>query len=114
MRCRALLQLGLATALGGVPSLASAADASSSQPAGLDGVIIAIAAGAIAASVAGIALFMARRREPGPGLDRTAAERAIAAEEDTITAALQRRTLRRGRMLVDEDTREAAPPRRAG
>lgn len=119
MRSRTLLALGLATALRGVPSFASAADATAPEPETLDGAVVPIVAGATAISVAGIVLLVARSRRPGADLAATAAaERAIEAADDEVTAALQRRTLRRGRMRVDDEAGDAvqrpAPPRRSG
>lgn len=119
MRSRILLALLLATALRGAPSFASAADATAPEPGTQDGAVGPIVAGAAAISVAGIVLLVARSRRPGAGLAATAAaERAIEAADDEVTAALQRRTLRRGRMRVDDEAGDAeqrsTPPRRNG
>lgn len=118
MRSRFLLALGLAAALRGVPSFASAADATVPEPSPLDGAVVPIVAGAAAISVAGIVLLVARSRRPGADPAATAAaERAIEAADDGVTAALQRRTLRRGRMRVDDDPGDAvqrSEPRRSG
>jgi hypothetical protein len=119
MRSRILLALGLATALRGVPSFASAAGATAPEPSPRDGAVVPIVAGAAAISVAGIVLLVSRSRRPGTDPSATAeAERAIEAADDKVTAALQRRTLRRGRMRVDDESgdpvQRSSPPRRSG
>ena len=118
MRSRIVLALGLAMALRGVPSFASAADVTVPDPGTLDGAVVPIVAGAAAISVAGIVLLVTRSRRPGADLAATAAaERAIEAADDEVTAALQRRTLRRGRIRVDDesgDVVQRSAPRRRG
>lgn len=118
MRSRILLAVGLATALGGVPSFASAADGTVPEQGPLDGSAVPIVVGAAAISLAGIVMLVTRRRGPRGELAATAAERAIEAADDEVTAALQRRTLRRGRMRVDDEqagpVQPIAPRRRIG
>jgi hypothetical protein len=118
MRSRSLIALGLATALGGVPSFASAADAALPGASAVDPMAVLIAVGAASAALAaGIVLAARRRRPPAePGGGATEAARAIEAADDEVTAALQRRTLRRGRIRVDDELAagNARPTRPAG
>lgn len=105
MRSRSLVALGLATALGGVPSFASAADAALPDPSPLDPMAVLIAAGAASAALAAGVVLVARRRGPSAeqGGSTTAAARAIEEADEELTAALRRRTLRRGRIRVDDE-----------
>lgn len=119
MRFRTLLALGLATALGGVPSFGSAAEAAGPEPSALDGAVVPIVAGAVAVMVAVVVLLVRRRQLSGADEPATAAERAIqAAGDEAISATLQARTLRRGRIRLDDDAgdaaRRSAPPRGTG
>ena len=102
MGTRAILALALATALRGVPSIASAAvEGAASEPA-LDGTAITLAAGAAAVTVGGVVMVVARRRYP-TGEMATEAERRLEATEEKVAAALTRRTLNRGRLRFDDD-----------
>jgi hypothetical protein len=93
---RAILILALATALRGVPSVASAAgDGAGAEPS-LDGTTVTLAAGAATVTVGGIVLLVARRRRAGD-------ERRAAATQERVTAALMRRTLDRGRLRFDDN-----------
>jgi len=108
-----ILVLALATALSGVPSMASApADGAAAQPS-LDGTTITVAAGAAAVTIGGIVLLLARRRGAGRQMSSAAKRRAEAIEEN-VTAALTRRTLHRGRLPFDDEvmsgSRRAPPP----
>jgi hypothetical protein len=78
-----------------------------------------IVAGAVAMSVAGVALLAWRRRQPQTEAARAPAERAIqAADDEAISAALEARVLRRGRMRLDDDPGDgvgpSVPPRDTG
>jgi hypothetical protein len=118
MRVRHLLAFGIATALGGVPSFASAAESAVPESSALEVEVVPIVAAVAVVSVAGTLLLMRRRQRPGTE-PATAAERATrAADDEAITAALQARTLRRGRMRLDDDAGDgvpgSAPPRGTG
>ena len=113
---RATLVLALATALSGVPSMASAAaDGATAEPT-LDGTTVTVAAGIAAVTIGGVVLLVARRRGTGRQMS-SAAQRRAAAIEESVTAALTRRTLHRGRLRFDDEvmsgSRRAAPPERA-
>jgi hypothetical protein len=119
MDSRSLLAFGLTTALGGVPSFASAARSAVGEASALDGGVAPIVAGAVAISVAGIVLLVRRRQSAAPDAPGTPAERSIKdAGDEAITAALRARTLRRGRMRLDDDAgnagRRSTPPREMG
>lgn len=106
---RAILILALATALRGVPSMASAsADGAAAEPS-LDGTAVTLAAGAAAVTIGGIVLVVARRRGAGRQTP-TAAERRAEATEEKVTAALRRRTLHRGRLRIDHDVVAGSRP----
>jgi len=99
---RAILVLALATALSGVPSMASApADGAAAEPA-FDGTTVTVAAGLAAVAIGGIVLLVARRRGAGRQMSSAAQRRAEAIEEN-VTAALTRRTLHRGRLRLDDE-----------
>ncbi len=99
---RAILILAFATALRGVPSMASASvDGAAAEPS-LDGTTVTLAAGAAAVTIGGIALVVARRRGAGVHVS-SAAERRAEATAEKVTAALTRRTLHRGRLRIDDD-----------
>ena len=109
----AILVLALATALSGVPSMASApADGAAGEPS-LDGTTVTVAAGVAAVTIGGIVLLVTRRRGAGRQLSPAAQRRAEAIEEN-VTAALTRRTLHRGRLRLDDEVmsgaRQAAAP----
>lgn len=113
----AILVLALATALSGVPSMASApADGAAAEPS-LDGTTVTVAAGLAAVTIGGIVLLVTRRRGAGRRISPAAQRRAEAIEEN-VTAALTRRTLHRGRLPLDEKVmsgsrRALAPTSRA-
>lgn len=105
-----ILVLALATALSGVPSMASAtADGAAAEPA-LDGTTVTVAAGLAAVTIGGIVLLVTRRRGAGRQMSPAAQRRAEAIEEN-VTAALTRRTLHRGRLRLDDEVMSG--PRRA-
>ena len=98
----AILVLALATALSGVPSMASApADGAAAEPS-LDGTTVTVAAGLAAVTIGGIVLLFTRRRGAGRQMSPAAQRRADAIEEN-VTAALTRRTLHRGRLRFDDE-----------
>ena len=106
---RAILILALATALSGVPSMASASpDGAAAEPS-LDGNAVRLAAGAAAVTIGGIVLVAARRREAG-GQTPSAAERRAEATAEKVSAALTRRTLHRGRLRIDDDVVAGSRP----
>ncbi len=97
----AILVLAFATALSGVPSMASAADGAAAEPS-LDGTTVTVAAGVAAVTIGGIVLLVTRRRGAGRQMSPAAQRRAEAIEE-YVTAALTRRTLHRGRLRLDDE-----------
>lgn len=98
----AILVLALATALSGVPSMASApANAAAAEPS-LDDTTVTVAAGVAAVTIGGIVLLVTRRRSGGRQMSLAAQRRAEAIEEN-VTAALTRRTLHRGRLRLDDE-----------
>ena len=106
----AILVLTLATALSGVPSMASASvDGAAVEPS-LDGTTVTVAAGVAAVTIGGIVLLVARRRGAGRQMSSAAQRRAEAIQEN-VTAALTRRTLHRGRLRFDDEVMSG--PRRA-
>jgi membrane protein implicated in regulation of membrane protease activity len=103
----AILVLAFATALSGVPSMASAtADGAAAEPS-LDGTTVTVAAGLAAVTIGGIVLLVTRRRGTGRRLSPAAQRRAEAIEEN-VTAALTRRTLHRGRLRLDDEVMSGA------
>jgi hypothetical protein len=126
MRSSVLLIVAIAAMLCGAPSLASAtgtravprlASQSTSAPAAdaapatsgptFAPYEIAIAIGGIAALalIAWYALLPARRRrfDSGPAESRESPPASRTAADEQVTAALHRRTLRRGRVRLEED-----------
>lgn len=102
-----ILVLALATALSGVPSMASApADGAAAEPS-LDGTTVTVAAGVAAVTIGGIVLLVTRRRGAGRQMSPAAQRRAEAIEE-SVTAALTRRTLHRGRLRLDDEVMSGA------
>jgi hypothetical protein len=88
------------------------------MPPAWDGAVIPVAVVVVAVTLAAVALLVTGRRA-GPDVPSAAVEPA----EDHVAAALQRRTLRRGRLRLDDamgdagETPAAAParsPRRSG
>lgn len=107
MLSRAILVLALATALSGVPSMASApAEGAAAEPA-LDGTAVTVAAGVAAVTIGGVVLLVTRRRGAGRQVSPAAQRRAEAIEEN-VTAALTRRTLHRGRLRLDDEVMSGA------
>ena len=98
------LGLALATALGGVSSFAVAAEPAS----------IALAVGAVAATLAGVVLLVARRR--GSAAGAADQQRSSEATDQAVSAALTRRMVNRGRLRVDDEVltgSSSAPSARA-
>jgi len=89
------------------PILMIAALAGATAP---DPGVITLVAGAVAATVAGIVLLVARRRASGTGM--TGEERAVEATDQVVNAALARRTLSRGRLRFDDDVMAGSGPPR--
>jgi hypothetical protein len=105
-----LLTQALATVLGGVPSFASGLTDGTvpAQALVVDATVIMLAAGAVTVAVAGVVLVVARRRGPGSEMAIAAAERQIEATDEKVAAALQRRTLNRGRVRFDDELTSGA------
>jgi hypothetical protein len=119
MSSRHLVALGFATALGGVPSFASAAGSAVGEASAIDGGVASIVAGAVAISVAGVVLLVRRRQGAAHAQPGTPAGRATReAHDEAITAALRARTLRRGRMRLEDEpgtaVRRSTPPPETG
>lgn len=125
MRPTLLLVLAIVAVLSGAPSAASATDAggiprlaanpattaaAETAPAGPTLMPFGIAIGGLA-GLAGLVLFawyvlLPRRRrrvESGPSDSRTALPASRIAADEQVAAALHRRTLRRGRVRLEED-----------
>ena len=101
---RTYLGLALATALGGEPSFAVAAEPAS----------IALVVGAVAATLAGLVLVVVRRR--GSVADAADQQRSSEATDQAVSAALTRRMVNRGRLRVDDEVlsgSSSAPSARA-
>jgi membrane protein implicated in regulation of membrane protease activity len=100
MRSRIILVVALASLLGAAPAFASAGADATVPPPAWDGPVLPITAVVVVAvTLAVVALLLTRRRDAGPQVASAAAERA----EDHVAAALQRRTLRRGRLRLDDE-----------
>ena len=97
----AILVLALATALSGVPSMASAPADGAAAELSLDGTTVTVAGGLAAVTIGGIVLLVTRRR--GRRQMSPAAQRQAEAIEENVTAALTRRTLHRGRLRLDDE-----------
>ena len=102
MRSRVVLAIALATVLRGVPSFASASEAAVPDPSPWEGATIPLVAGAVTATLAGTVLLVAARRRTSSGSAAGTAA-ALGATEDEVAAALQRRTLRRGRVRIEDE-----------
>ena len=105
-----LLILALTTVLRGVPSLASGLSAATvPEPAFVvDATVIMTGAAAVTVVLVGVALAISRRRRPGSQVAIEAAERRSEATDEKVAAALQRRTLSRGRLRIDDDLMSGA------
>lgn len=89
----AILVLALATALSGVPSIASAAADGAVTEASPDATAVTLAAAAAAVTIGGLVVLAVRRRAAGKRMSTATAEK--------VTAVLTRRTLHRGRLRFD-------------
>ena len=89
------LVVALATALSGVPSMASAAAAGGAAEASPDATAVTLAAAAAAVAIGGLVLLAIRRRGAGNRMSTATAEK--------VTAVLTRRTLHRGRLRFDDE-----------
>jgi hypothetical protein len=115
-----ILVVGLASPLGAVPALASAGADATVPPPAWDGAVVPIVVVVVAVTLAVVAMLLTRRRGARPQVASAAADRA----EDHVAAALQRRTLRRGRLRLDDEAMHdagetlaaaaARPARRSG
>ena len=105
-----LLVLALATVLRGVPSFASSLTGGAvPEPAFPSGTFVMLAVGAATTAVVGVVLVVARRYGPGSKVAAAEAERQIEATDKKVTAALNRRTLNRGRVRFDDDQGASSP-----
>jgi membrane protein implicated in regulation of membrane protease activity len=102
MRSRTLLVAALASLLCAVPTLASAGVEATVPSAAWDGALVPIAAVVVTVTLAMLALLVTRRRAP------QVPSAATEAAEDQVAATLQRRTLRRGRLRLDDEAMQEA------
>jgi hypothetical protein len=110
MRSRILLVVALASLLRAVPAFASVGADATVPPPAWDGAVVSIAAVVVTVTLAVVALLVTRGRGAGPQVRSAAAELA----DDQVAAALQRRTLRRARLRIDDEAMDEAGENLAG